>query len=151
LKPPPSPPFDHEPVDAGSQGLQCRVERRHHVEHREAGRFQLRRVAPGIAGGRRDEPHPLRDDEIDDARVAHEELRDVDPERLVGEVAHRADLVLDGVEFARRRLDDAEPPDVGDRRREPRARDPAHGGLDDGIANAQQPGDAGIDAIHGLT
>ena len=51
--------------------------------------------------------HALVDDEVDDARVAHERLGDVHAERLVGEVAHLADLVADLVELARRRLDDA--------------------------------------------
>ena len=60
----------------------------------------------GDAGRRRHELDALVDHELDDVRVAHERLGDVHAERLVGEVAHLADLVLDRVELARRRLDD---------------------------------------------
>ena len=43
------------------------------------------------------------DDEIDDGGIAHEQLRDVDSPRLVGEVAHLLELELDLVELARSR------------------------------------------------
>ena len=100
--------LDHQPVDTGVDRLERRPQGRHHVEHGEPGRLQLGGVLGGVAGRGGDEPHALVDHEVDDGRVAHEGLGDVDAERLVGELAHLADLVADGVELARRGLDDAQ-------------------------------------------
>ena len=55
--------------------------------HGQAGLLELLGVLARIARRRRHEAHALRHDEVDDPRVADEELRDVDPERLVGEIA----------------------------------------------------------------
>ena len=98
--------------------------------------------APRISRRRRREPHALVVHEVDDVRIAHERLRDVHAERLVGEVAHLGDLVAHLVEPSRRRLDDPERAGVRHRRRQLRAGDVAHGRLDDGVLDAQQLGDS---------
>ena len=110
--------FDDQPVDARVDRLERgRASVGHHVEHGEAGVLERRGVACRAARRRRHERDALVDDELDDGRVAHEGLGDVHAERLVGEVAHLADLVPDDVELARRRLDDAHRPGVGHRAR----------------------------------
>ena len=138
--------FDDEPVDAGVDRLQRRGERRHDVEHGEPGVLERAVYLVGIAGRGGDELHALVDHEVDDVRVADERLGDVHAERLVGEVAHLADLVPDRVELARGRLDDpAAPPAFGDRRGQLRAGDPAHRRLDDRDVDAEIVGDAVVE------
>ena len=91
---------------------------------------------------------PCVDHEVDDRRVAHEQLRDVHAERLVGEVAHLADLVAHRVELAGRGLDDAEAAGVRDRRGELRPGDPAHRRLHDRYLHSQELGHAIADSRH---
>jgi hypothetical protein len=116
------------------------------VEHHEPRVLQQRGVARRVAGRRGDEPHSVLDDEVDDRRVAHEQLRDVDAERLVGEVAHLADLVAYRVELTRGRLDDPEAAGVRHRGGELRPRDVAHGCLHDRVLDAEQLRDT---SVHG--
>ena len=101
LNPPPSMPSTTKPVDAGLDGLHRAPQRRHDVEDGHAGLLEQRHHLGRIAGARRHEAHAVVDDEIDDRRIADEELRDVDAPRLVGEVAHLLELELDLVELAR--------------------------------------------------
>jgi hypothetical protein len=101
------------------------------VEYRQPCAFELCGVTLGTACRRGHELHALVDDELRDARIAHERLRDVHAERLVGELAHLLDLFADRVEFARRRLDDAEPAGVRHGGGELRPRDPSHRRLND--------------------
>ena len=87
--------LDDQPVDAGVDRLQRRGQRRHDVEHGEPGLLQdARCTSSAIAGRRGDELDALVDDELGDVGIADERLGDVHAERLVGEVAHLADLVL---------------------------------------------------------
>ena len=123
--------LDDEPVDAGVDRLERRGQRRHDVVHGEPGVLEDARVLRRRPGRRGHELDALVDHELGDVRVADERLGDVDAERLVGEVAHQADLVLHRVELARRRLDDPARPGRRDRRRQLAAGDPAHRRLHD--------------------
>src|SRR5918994_6531352 len=115
------------------------------MEDGDAGLVQRLGELARVARRRGDEPHALVVYEVDDAWVAHEHLGDVEPERLVGEVAHLADLVADLVELARRRLDDAHRARVRDRRRQLRPGDVPHRRLQDRVLDAEQLGDARAD------
>ena len=84
--------FGDDAVDAGVDGLQRGVEVGHDVEHGDPGLVQRVGVAVRVAGRRGCEPHALVVHELDDAGIADERLRDVHPERLVGEVPHLLDL-----------------------------------------------------------
>ena len=112
------------------------------MEDGEPGLLQRRGVLHRAARRGRHELHALVGHELDDRRVAHERLGDVHAERLVGEVAHLADLVADDVELARGRLDDAHRAGVGHRAGELRPRDPAHRRLHDRDVDAEHLGDA---------
>jgi hypothetical protein len=142
--------FDDEAVDAAIDGAQRGLERGHDVEDGESGRFQRRDDLLRIAGRGGDELHALIDDEIDDARIAHEGERDVHAEGLGRERAHLPDLALDRVELAGRSLDDAHATGVGDGACKLGARDPAHRRLDDRIIDTEHLGDAVLDPGHGV-
>ena len=60
--------FDDQPVDAGIDGAQRRLERRHDMEHGEPRLLQRRAIFLRIAGRGGDELHALVDDELDDVR-----------------------------------------------------------------------------------
>ena len=142
LKPPPSPPSTTRPSTPASIALRAPRSVGTTWKTVRPACLSARAVLGRVAGRGGDELDALLDDEVDDAGVAHERLRDVDAERLVGEVAHLADLVADLVELARGRLDDAHRAGVRDRRGELGARDPAHRRLDDRVRDAEQLGDA---------
>ena len=142
LKPPPSPPSATMPSTPASIAFSAAWQVGHHVEHGDAGVVQRVGEAVRVTGRRGDEPHALVVHEVDDAGIAHERLRDVHAERLVGEVAHLGDLVAHLVEPARRRLDDPERARVRHRRRQLRPGDVAHRRLDDRVLDAQQLGDS---------
>ena len=97
-----------DPVDTRCDCLQRGVQARYDMEDGDPGLMQCGSEDVWIARRRRDEPHAVAVYEVDDGGIAHEELRDVHSEGLVGQVAHRRDLVAHLVETPRRRLDDAE-------------------------------------------
>ena len=134
-------------VGAGVDRLQCPAQRRHDMEHRDAGILERTRELGRIPGRRRDEAHVMLGHEVDDRGVADEELGDVDAERLVGEIAHLGDLDLHLVEPAGRRLDDAEPARVRYGRRELGPRDEPHRRLHDRVLDSQHLRDP---SPHGL-
>src|SRR5215213_9478112 len=113
------------------------------MEDGQPGLLERLRVLVGIAGAGGDEAHALVHHELDDALVAHEQLGDVHAERLVGEIAHLADLLADSREVARRRLDDAEAAGLRHRRGQLGPGDPSHRRLHDRVADAQEVADPG--------
>ena len=141
LNPPPSPPSATMPSTPASIAFSARG--RLGTTWNTVMPASCKRVgeAVRVAGRRGDEPHALVVHEVDDAGIAHEQLRDVHPERLVGEVAHLRDLVAHLVELARRRLDDPERARVRHRRRQLRPGDVAHRRLDDRVLDPEQFGD----------
>ena len=92
--------LDNKSVDAGRDRLQRSSQSRHDVEDREPGGLQRGGVLRRVTRRGGDEPNSLIDDELHDAGVSDESLRDVHAERLVGEVAHLGDLGLHRVELA---------------------------------------------------
>ena len=93
--------FDDQPVDPGVDRLQRAPQRRHDVEDGEPRVLERTRELGRVAGRGRDERDAVLGDEVDDRRIADEQLRDVHAERLVGELAHLDDLVAHLVEPAR--------------------------------------------------
>ena len=89
------------PSTPASAAFCARLQRGHHVEDGETGVLERARVPVGSPADVVTNRDALVDDEVDDRVVAHERLRDVHAERLVGEVAHAGDLVADRVELAR--------------------------------------------------
>jgi hypothetical protein len=134
-------PFGNDPVDARGHGLQGRTQRGHHVEDRDAGFVQGRGEHGRITGGCGHEPDALVVHEVDDPAVANEELGDVDPKGLVGEITHARDLVSDLIELPGGCLDDPHAARVRDRRGEARSGDVTHRGLQDRVLDTQQVGD----------
>ena len=84
----------------------------------QVGAFELVGVTFRVARRGGDEFHALIDHKLDDVGVAHKGLRDIDPEWFVGEFSHLLDFFANGVEFSRRRFNDAEPTRVRDSRRQ---------------------------------
>ena len=82
LKPPPSPPSTTSPSTPASIAFNAASSDGTTWNTVRPAALSCFGVLARIAGGRRDELHALRDDEVDDAGIAHEELRDVHAERL---------------------------------------------------------------------
>ena len=93
--------FDNEAVDSRSHGLQRRCQCWNHVEHGEAGVFELCGVFGGVASRCGDELDALVHHELHDRGVTHKQLGNVHAEWLVGEFAHLDDFVAHRVELAR--------------------------------------------------
>ncbi|MCY0854721.1 hypothetical protein [Cupriavidus sp. D39] len=70
------------------------------MENRQAGCLQFGAIARGVAGGCGHEPDSLVDDELHNGWVTHVGQGDVDPERLVGQLAHLADFTANRVQFS---------------------------------------------------
>ena len=134
--------FDDQTVDTGVDGLEGGRQGRHDMEDRQTGVLEGRCVLPRIAGRRGHETHALLHHEVDDRWVADEHLRDIDAERPRGQFAHTSDLRPNGIQLARRCLDDAESSGIADGGRQGGAGDPAHGCLNDGVVDAEKFGDA---------
>ena len=147
LKPPPSLPSTTSPSTPASTAFNAPRNDGTTWNTVMPASFSAARVLRRVAGRRGHERHAVLGHEVDDAGVAHEQLRDVHAERLVGEVAHLDDLVADLVEPARRRLDDAEPAGVGDRRRELGPGDEAHRRLHDRVLDSEQLRDSGAHGV----
>ena len=130
--------LDHESIDSGINGLQGGRQRRHHVEDGDPGVLQGAGVLGRVTGRCRHERDALVGHEVHDRRIAHEQLGDVDAERLVGQVAHLHDLGTHLVEQTRRRLDHPESAGVGHGGCESGASDPSHRCLNDWIVDAEQ-------------
>ena len=141
LKPPPSPPSTMRPSTPASTAFSAPVRLGTTWKTVRPASLSGTRVLHRAAGRRGHELHALLGHELHDRRIAHEGLGDVHAERLVGEVAHLADLVPDDVELARRGLDDPHGAGVRHGAGELGAGDPAHRGLHDRDVDTEQLGD----------
>jgi len=92
--------LDHEPIDAGIDRFQGGLQRRHDVKHDQPRLLQRPAIFRRIAGRGGDELHALIDDELHDVGIAHEGLRNIDAERLLGQLAHLGDLAAHGIKLA---------------------------------------------------
>ena len=131
-------------VNAGVDGLQRRLERRHDVEHREPGGLERLGVLVGRACRRRDEADALLDDHVDDLDVLHERDREVHAERLAGHRARLTDVLAHLIDAERARYE-ADRPGVRDGRDQRWLGDEAHRGLDDGDLHPEHAGDAVVE------
>ena len=85
LKPPPSPPSTINPSTPHSTAFSAADRLGTTWNTVSPARFQLIGISLRAAGGGGHELHALIDDELRDAGIAHERLRDVHAERFVGE------------------------------------------------------------------
>ena len=148
LKPPPSLPSTTSPSTPASTAFSAPRSDGTTWNTVRPASFSARRELRRVAGRGGHERHAVLGDEVDDRRVAHEQLGDVDAERLVGE--RRASSTISSrtsLEPARRRLDDAEPARVRDRRRELGPGDVAHRRLHDRMLDSEQLCDSGAHGV----